>query len=154
MSTAMVSLAIATGYERRYGVLKRLGSTPLSRGGLLAAVAPELLYFEDGDGDGRADRSRTLYTGFALENIQQLPSSLQWGLDNWVYACVGGSGGTVQATTANVDGWKTMPLTDAAQAVQVSAFPDHYAKWETHATNVVLSFYGEGPYAHQANTLK
>ena len=25
MSTAMVSLAIATGYERRYGVLKRLG---------------------------------------------------------------------------------------------------------------------------------
>ena len=31
MSTAMVSLGIATGYERRYGVLKRLGSTPLSR---------------------------------------------------------------------------------------------------------------------------
>ena len=24
----------------------------------------------------------------------------------------------------------SMPLTDAAQAVQVSAFPDHYAKWE------------------------
>ena len=37
MSTAMVSLGIATGYERRYGVLKRLGSTPLSRAGLLAA---------------------------------------------------------------------------------------------------------------------
>ena len=32
MSSAMVSLGIATGYERRYGVLKRLGSTPLSRG--------------------------------------------------------------------------------------------------------------------------
>ena len=31
MSTAMVSLGIATGFERRYGVLKRLGSTPLSR---------------------------------------------------------------------------------------------------------------------------
>ena len=29
MSTAMVSLGIATGFERRYGVLKRLGSTPL-----------------------------------------------------------------------------------------------------------------------------
>ncbi|GMU77747.1 MAG: transport permease protein [Acidimicrobiia bacterium] len=48
MSTAMVSLAIATGYERRYGVLKRLGSTPLSRAGLLTAktatvVAIELL---------------------------------------------------------------------------------------------------------------
>ena len=39
MSTAMVSLGIATGYERRYGVLKRLGSTPLSRTGLLAVGA-------------------------------------------------------------------------------------------------------------------
>ena len=35
MAAAMVSLGIATGFERRYGVLKRLGSTPLSRGGLL-----------------------------------------------------------------------------------------------------------------------
>lgn len=37
MSTAMVSLGIATGFERQYGVLKRLGSTPLGRGRLLAA---------------------------------------------------------------------------------------------------------------------
>src|SRR6058998_3445875 len=37
MSTAMVSLGIATGFERRYGVLKRLGSTPLGRSGLLTA---------------------------------------------------------------------------------------------------------------------
>ena len=46
MSTAMVSLAIATGYERRYGVLKRLGSTPLSRGGLLAAKTVNVLAIE------------------------------------------------------------------------------------------------------------
>jgi ABC-2 type transport system permease protein len=37
MSTAMVSLGIATGFERQYGVLKRLGSTPLGRGRLLGA---------------------------------------------------------------------------------------------------------------------
>ncbi len=37
MSAAMVSLAIATGFERRYGVLKRLGATPLSRTGLIVA---------------------------------------------------------------------------------------------------------------------
>lgn len=37
MSTAMVSLGIATGFERQYGVLKRLGSTPLGRGRLLTA---------------------------------------------------------------------------------------------------------------------
>ncbi len=48
MSTAFTSQAIATGFERRYGVLKRLGATPLSRPGLIAAktvtvVAVELL---------------------------------------------------------------------------------------------------------------
>jgi ABC-2 type transport system permease protein len=46
MASAMVSLGIATGYERHYGVLKRLGSTPLSRGGLLAAKTLNVLVIE------------------------------------------------------------------------------------------------------------
>ena len=46
MSTAMVSLAIATGFERSYGVLKRLGSTPLGRPGLLAAKTAAVLAVE------------------------------------------------------------------------------------------------------------
>src|SRR5947207_9363064 len=37
MSTAMVSLGIATGFERQYGVLKRIGATPLGRPRLLGA---------------------------------------------------------------------------------------------------------------------
>lgn len=37
MSTAMVSLGIATGFERSYGVLKRLACTPLGRPALLGA---------------------------------------------------------------------------------------------------------------------
>jgi ABC-2 type transport system permease protein len=46
MSSAMVSLGIATGYERRYGVLKRLGSTPLTRAGLLEAKTLNVLALE------------------------------------------------------------------------------------------------------------
>ena len=38
LSTAFTSQAIATGFERRYGVLKRLGATPLSRGGLILSL--------------------------------------------------------------------------------------------------------------------
>src|SRR5205807_2911919 len=46
MSSAMVSLGIATGYERHYGVLKRLGATPLTRSGLLAAKTLNVLVIE------------------------------------------------------------------------------------------------------------
>ena len=37
LSTSLVQTAIGTGFEREYGVLKRLGSTPLGRPRLLAA---------------------------------------------------------------------------------------------------------------------
>ena len=46
MSTAFTSQAIATGFERRYGVLKRLGATPLSRGGLIAAKTATVIGVE------------------------------------------------------------------------------------------------------------
>jgi ABC-2 type transport system permease protein len=46
MSTAFTSQAIATGFERRYGVLKRLGATPLSRHGLIAAKTLTVLVVE------------------------------------------------------------------------------------------------------------
>jgi ABC-2 type transport system permease protein len=46
MSTAFTSLAIATGFERRYGVIKRLGSSPLPRSGLLAGKVGGLLLVE------------------------------------------------------------------------------------------------------------
>ncbi|MBW1602866.1 ABC transporter permease [Streptomyces sp. JJ66] len=37
LSTAFTGQAIATGFERRYGVLKRLGASPLPRWGLMTA---------------------------------------------------------------------------------------------------------------------
>ncbi len=43
MSTAFTALAIATGFERRYGVIKRLGSSPLPRHGLLLGKVGALL---------------------------------------------------------------------------------------------------------------
>ena len=46
MSTAMVSVAIATGFERDTGVLKRLGTTPLRRHELLAAKTLTILVIE------------------------------------------------------------------------------------------------------------
>ncbi|HUC59973.1 MAG TPA: ABC transporter permease [Streptosporangiaceae bacterium] len=48
LSTSFTSLAIGTAFERRYGVLKRLGATPLSRSGLIAAKAALVLTVEAG----------------------------------------------------------------------------------------------------------
>src|SRR5689334_11107806 len=46
MSAGMVSLGIATAYERYYGVLKRLGSSPLPRSGLIIAKVISVLALE------------------------------------------------------------------------------------------------------------
>jgi hypothetical protein len=88
----------------------------------------------------------------SLGLFQQRPSS-GWGtpqqLQDPEYAATAFYKGLI-----NVQGWNNMPLTDAAQAVQVSAFPDHYAKWETMADNMVNGFYGTGPYTAQINATK
>ena len=46
LSTAFTSVAIATGFERRYGVLKRLGASPLPRSGLLLGKVGAVLAVE------------------------------------------------------------------------------------------------------------
>src|SRR5262245_32897622 len=68
-----------------------------AKGGIIVAVAPEIIYLEDTDGDGKADKKRVLYTGFDLANIQQLVNSLTWGLDGWVYGTAGSNGGTIRS---------------------------------------------------------
>ncbi|MEU8335673.1 hypothetical protein [Micromonospora tulbaghiae] len=42
-----------------------------------------------------------------------------------------------------VDGWQDMPLTKAAQTVQVSAYPDHYAQWEKQAADLVAEHWNK-----------
>jgi len=46
IATSLVNLGIATAYERNYGVLKRLGGSPLTRGGLLTAKMGAVLVVE------------------------------------------------------------------------------------------------------------
>lgn len=45
-ATSLVSLGIATAYERHYGVLKRLGGSPLTRANLIAAKIGAVLAIE------------------------------------------------------------------------------------------------------------
>src|SRR5437660_11305429 len=59
------------------------------RKGVLVCAAPDILYAEDTNGDGKADVVRKLFTGFATHNYQARVNSLQYGLDGWVYAASG-----------------------------------------------------------------
>src|SRR3954462_5543694 len=74
------------------------------RKGVLVTCAPDILYAEDTDGDGKADKVEVLFTGFRPGNPQHRVYGLSYSLDNWVYGANGDSGGTIRSakTGANV----------------------------------------------------
>ncbi|TKK68676.1 c-type cytochrome [Ilyomonas limi] len=61
--------------------------------GLLVADAPNILYFEDTNGDNKADIRDTVLTGFAFSNAQMNAGNPLYRLDNWIYL-TSESGGT------------------------------------------------------------
>lgn len=65
------------------------------RKGVLVAAAPDLFYAEDTDGDGKADKREVLFTGFTLGNQQHRINGFELGLDNWLHAANGDSGGKI-----------------------------------------------------------
>ena len=58
-------------------------------GGVWVANAPDILYLQDTDGDGRADKQEVVVTGFGRDDTHELPNSLTWGPDGWLYGLNG-----------------------------------------------------------------
>ncbi|MDZ4818971.1 MAG: PVC-type heme-binding CxxCH protein, partial [Planctomycetota bacterium] len=71
------------------------GAMPYN-GGLLVTAAPDILYFKDTNGDGKADERKVLFTGFTPGNQQLRVNGLFFGLDNLIYGANGRSGGEVR----------------------------------------------------------
>lgn len=69
-------------------------------GGIYVAATPDLLYFKDTNGDGKADLRKTVFTGYGVEkdklNVQALVNCLRWGLDNRIHGQTAGNGGLVR----------------------------------------------------------
>jgi putative membrane-bound dehydrogenase-like protein len=63
------------------------------RDGVIVTQAPEILFLRDTDGDGAADRREVVFTGFGFGDTHATTSNLRWGLDGWIYATQGYSGG-------------------------------------------------------------
>ncbi|MEO5802422.1 MAG: neutral/alkaline non-lysosomal ceramidase N-terminal domain-containing protein [Verrucomicrobiota bacterium] len=73
------------------------------RKGVLICAAPDIIYAEDTNGDGKADIVKKLFTGFATHNFQARVNSLRWGLDNWVYGSGGLFGGKIHSEITGKD---------------------------------------------------
>ncbi|MEV0002769.1 hypothetical protein AB0H28_10825 [Micromonospora sp. NPDC050980] len=71
----------------------------------------------------------------SLGLFQQRPSS-GWGTPEQITDPEHSTLAFLKGLT-QVDGWQDMPLTQAAQTVQVSAYPDAYAQWEQQAADLV-----------------
>ncbi len=86
LSTAFTGQAISTGFDRRYGVLRLLGVSPLGRDGLLAGKAcavllVEVLQFGVLAVAGLALGWRPAFLGF-------LPAAVFWLLGTWVFVAL------------------------------------------------------------------
>lgn len=58
-------------------------------GGVWVANAPDILFLQDTDGDGKADKQEVVVTGFGRFDTHELPNSLTWGPDGWLYGLNG-----------------------------------------------------------------
>ena len=57
----------------------------VGHGGVWVANSPDILFLRDTDGDGKADTSEVVVTGFGRDDTHELPNSLTWGPDGWLY---------------------------------------------------------------------
>jgi putative membrane-bound dehydrogenase-like protein len=68
------------------------------RNGVLISAAPDILFAEDTNQDGKADRTEVLFRGFREGNQQHRMNGFELGLDNWIHGANGDSGGVVENT--------------------------------------------------------
>ncbi len=71
--------------------------------GVFVCAAPDILYAEDTDGDGKADKIEKMFSGFYTDNYNARINSLALGLDNWIHGANGNLGGKIRSEkTGNV----------------------------------------------------
>jgi ABC-2 type transport system permease protein len=144
MSTAFTGQAISTGYERSYGVLKRLGTSPLSVPGLLAAktaavcsiiagqvmllaVAGGLLGWRPRLAGGAAGLAAAVvlialataaFCGFALLMAGTLRAEATAGAANLVYLLFVVGGGLLFPLPAHAPGLRWLPTAALAEGLR------------------------------------
>lgn len=78
------------------------GVTPW-KGGVYVTAAPDLWYFKDTDGDGKADVKEKVLTGFRKYNVQAEVNNPIWGLDHHIYIASASNRGNIYSPSAGPD---------------------------------------------------
>jgi putative membrane-bound dehydrogenase-like protein len=86
------------------------------RRGVIVTSVPDVLYLEDADDDGVAERREVLVTGFARTNPQHMVNTPLYGLDNWIYLAHEGAAGAVIYTDR---------FGDMGRPLTMPGFPNH-----------------------------
>lgn len=64
-------------------------SSVFYKNGVIVCAAPDIWYFEDTNGDDKADKRSKLYTNLGNRDTHAVINNMRWGLDGWVYATHG-----------------------------------------------------------------
>ncbi|HZW29582.1 MAG TPA: PVC-type heme-binding CxxCH protein [Isosphaeraceae bacterium] len=113
-------------------------------GGAWVLNAPHLLFLRDADGDGRADRDPTevVLDGFGRADAHELPSTLTWGPDGWLYGLNGvfnpsriASEGKTHAFTCAM--WRVHPRTRRFQVVSEGTSNPYGIAWDPEGSAIV-----------------
>ena len=113
-------------------------------GGAWVLNAPHLLFLRDVDGDGRADQDRTeiVLDGFGRADAHELPSTLTWGPDGWLYGLNGvfnpsriSSQGKTYAFTCAM--WRIHPRTRRFQVVSEGTSNPYGIAWDPEGSAIV-----------------
>ncbi|WP_164842375.1 ABC transporter permease [Actinoplanes solisilvae] len=147
MSTAFTGQAITTGYERAYGVLKRLGASPLSRPGLLFAKTSAVLglivvqlvalaavgvavgwrphFGATLSAVGVTVLATAAYSGLALLMASVLRPEATTGAATLIYVLMLAAGGIMfAAPDLGTVGWFLLPLAAHAEALRATLSHD------------------------------
>jgi putative heme-binding domain-containing protein len=114
----------------------------VGHGGVWVLNAPDLLFLRDADGDGRADRTEVVVTGFGRADTHELPSTLTWGPDGWLYGLNGvfnpsriTSGGKDYRFTCAM--WRVHPRTREFQVVSEGTSNPYGIAWDAEGSAIV-----------------
>ena len=114
----------------------------VGHGGVWVLNAPDLLFLRDTDGDGKVDKTEVVVTGFGRADTHELPSTLTWGPDGWLYGLNGvfnpsriRSGGKEYAFTCAM--WRVHPRTRRFQVVCEGTSNPYGIAWDPEGSAIV-----------------